>query len=295
VADVSIVKSSYSDDLYGNIKKSVELCGGLDLDNGDDVIVKINLCDFRPPETGAITHPKFLNAFLKYLRINLKNLKINVVESDATSAAPDMFVKWFGFLPIINKWEAKWVNLSKTLLFKKEIRGRHFRALMISELFKEDSFFITLSKLKTHCITKISCALKNQFGCIPEKRKIKFHPFLDDVVVDANLAMRPDFCIVDGIIGLGGVRGPAWGIPVSSKVIVAGPDPVAVDAVCAKIMSFRPYFIGHLRKAEAAGVGRMKQKVLGEDLDELTTDFHFSMPEQLLFRAAMYMKSKTVK
>lgn len=296
LTDVSVVKSSsYRETLYDNIKKAIELCGGLDLDNGDDIIIKINLCDFRPPETGAITHPMFLDAFLKYLRLNFRNLKIKVVESDATSTDADMFVKWFGFLPIINKWDAKWVNLSKTLLFKKEIPGRRFRTLLISEIFRHEHFFITMAKLKTHCITKISCALKNQFGCIPEKRKIKFHPFLDDVIVDANLAMPPDFCIVDGIIGLGGVRGPTWGPPINSKLIVAGSDPVAVDAVCAKIMGFSPYFISHIRKAEASGVGKIKHKILGENIGEIRADFCFNIPEWMLFRVGTFLQSRAKK
>lgn len=58
--------------------------GGVDLDDGDNVVIKINLCDFRPPETGAITHPKFLAALLKYLRTNFRGLKIKVVESLAS-------------------------------------------------------------------------------------------------------------------------------------------------------------------------------------------------------------------
>jgi len=104
----------------------------------------------------------------------------------------------------------------------------------------EDSYFITMAKMKTHSLTKISCALKNQYGCLMEKRKIKFHRFLDDAIMDANLAMRPDFCLVDGIVGLGTARGPVWGIPINARSIVAGSDPVAVDCVCAKIMGLIP-------------------------------------------------------
>ena len=98
------------------------------------------------------------------------------------------------------------------------------------------------SSMKTHSITKISCALKNQFGCIPIKRKVQFHPHIDDVIVDANLAMKPNFSIIDGIIGLGGAQGPIWGPPIHSKTIIASPD-----TVCAKILGFHPNFIGHIK------------------------------------------------
>jgi len=295
LADVCIVKSTYGEDLHNNLKKCIELCGGLDIGSGDSVIIKINLCDFRPPETGAITHPFFLNALLAYLRSNFRNLKIKVIESDATSTDADLLAKWFGFLSIINKWDAKWVNLSKTTFFEKEIHGRHFKVMKVSEIFRDEHFFISLAKLKTHSITKISCALKNQFGCIPEKRKIKFHSSLDDVIVDANLAMPPNFCIVDGIIGLGGARGPAWGPPIYSNLIIAGPDPVSTDAVCAKIMGFHPIFIGHIRKAEASGIGSTKYKILGEKLTSIKVDFCFNKKEWIFFRLANYLSERAKK
>jgi uncharacterized protein (DUF362 family) len=45
------------------------------------------------------------------------------------------------------------------------------------------------------------------------------------------------FSVVDGIIGMEG-NGPYAGDPVRCNIIVAGSDPVAVDAVCAKLMGF---------------------------------------------------------
>jgi len=45
------------------------------------------------------------------------------------------------------------------------------------------------------------------------------------------------FSVVDGIIGMEG-EGPYAGDPVRCGVIIAGFDPVAVDAVCAKLMGF---------------------------------------------------------
>jgi len=293
---VSLVKAvSYEENLLEKITRSIELCDGLTLKNGDTVVIKINVCDFRPPETGAITHPKFLDSMLEYLRKNYTDLKIKVVESDATANYVDMLIKWLGFMPVINKWDAQWVNLGKTPLIKKEINGRHFKTMEISDVFADNPYFITLAKLKTHCDIKLTAALKNQFGCIPVKRKIKFHPYLDDVIVDCNLAMPPNFSITDGIIGLGGVRGPAWGPPINSKVIISGVDPVAVDTVGAKIMGFRPYFVTHIRKAQDSGVGKMNHTIVGESLDEMKTDYCFGTRGHIVFQAAGYLNRRSKK
>jgi uncharacterized protein (DUF362 family) len=100
--------------------------------------------------------------------------------------------------------------------------------------------------------------------------------------------MRPDYCIVDGIVGMGGVKGPDLGTPIKSNVIVTGRDPVSVDSVCAKIMGFNPYFIGHVRKAERAGIGSMSYKLIGEDLTR--KDFEFNHLYSWILRLVMSLK-----
>jgi uncharacterized protein (DUF362 family) len=176
-------------------------------------VIKINLCDFRLPETGAVTHPIFLDATLNYLRSNFKDLNIFVVESDASSARPDLLIKWLGFEDTLKKNSAKYVNLSKIESFKKPIHGRHFKEMNVPAVIADADYFISMAKLKTAMLTKITCCLKNQFGCIPYSRKIKFHNKLDDIIVDSNLSMKPNFCIVDGIIAMGGTKGPNDGVP----------------------------------------------------------------------------------
>ena len=89
---VGITKSDYVN-IHDKIELAIELSGGLDLKRGATVVLKINLCDFRFPETGAVTHPVFLDATLKYLRSTFEDLNIFIVESDATSARPDLLIK----------------------------------------------------------------------------------------------------------------------------------------------------------------------------------------------------------
>ena len=290
VRSISIVRSGY-DHVYTNLRRAIHLGGGLKVKDHESVVIKINLCDFRTPETGAITHPIFLEAVLRYLRENYQGLKIYVVESDATVARPDLFIRWFGFLPILQKWSAVWCNLSKEKTVTKNINGLYFQKLDVPQIF-EDNYFITLPKMKTSSVTKISCALKNQFGCIPTRRKIVFHPKIDDVIADANLAMRPNFCIVDGIIGMGGSQGPAFGVPLPAHVIVAGGDPVAVDTVCARIMGFNPLFIGHIQTAAKSNVGSTQYEVLGNQIKEVKANFRWSVLEAFIIKIGEYLQSR---
>jgi uncharacterized protein (DUF362 family) len=286
---VGITRSSYGN-IHDDMTLAIERGGGLDLKNGDNVVIKINLCDFRLPETGAVTHPIFLDAALNYLRSNFEGLNIFVVESDASTARPDLLIKWLGFNSILEKNGAKYVNLSKTQSYKKRIRGRYFQEMDVPAIIEDANYFISMAKLKTAMLTKITCCLKNQFGCIPYSRKVKFHPKLDDVIVDANLSMKPNFCLVDGIIGMGGTKGPNDGVPLNYGAVISGKDPVAVDSVCARILGFNPFFVGHIRKAQGSSIGKMKFKLAGELLSEIAKKSEYSATYASILRFTMGLK-----
>ena len=287
---VGITKSNYNS-VHEQIKLAIKHGGGLDLKNGDNVILKINLCDFRLPETGAVTHPIFLDAMLGYLRSNFRDLNLLVVESDATNARPDLLVKWLGFEGVLKKNRAEYINLSKIETVRKQIKGRYFKEIDVPTIFDGSNFFISMAKLKTAMLTKITCCLKNQFGCIPYPKKIKFHSDLDDVIVDANLAMKPDFCIVDGIVGMGGTKGPNDGVPINYGAIISGKDPVAVDSVCAKILGFTPFFVGHIRKSQASSVGKMSYELAGESLIQVAKNSEYSSTYARILRFTMGLKN----
>ncbi|MDR0798025.1 MAG: DUF362 domain-containing protein [Nitrososphaerota archaeon] len=291
---VSIVKSSY-DNVYPNLFQAINLAGGIKLSNQKKIVIKINLCDSRTPDTGAITHPVFLDALLKYIREHVSDtVAIYVVESDGRVVIADLFVKWFGLLPVIEKWNAKWLNLSKNECDEKKDSEFGY-TFSIPKIF-DGAYFITLPKLKTNVLTNITCCLKNQFGCNPRLDKQLLHPNIDKAIVALNLVIgAPDFCIVDGIVGVGGIWGPSFGPPIYSELIVAGHDIVAVDFVCAKIMGFSPRKIGHIRLAAKKGVGNTNCVVVGERLDDVKRDFEWSSFQAMLFKLALRFQARAFK
>jgi uncharacterized protein (DUF362 family) len=288
---VSIVRSSYTD-VFGNLSKAIDLAGGIALSNQDKIVIKVNLCDARTPDTGAITHPVFLDALLKYLRERFPKLKILVVESDGRVVLSDLFVKWFGLMDVIEKWGAEWRNLSNESCAVTHIPKLRYKEMPCPKIFN-NAYFITLAKLKTNILTSITCSLKNQRGCNPMLNKQQFHPHIDEAIVAENLAVGgPDFCIVDGIVGVGGIWGPSFGPPIHSKLIVAGKDAVAVDCVCAKIMGFNPRSVGHIKLASKHGLGSTSYAVVGETIQSVKQDFQWSRLQAMLFKIAQRVKDK---
>lgn len=291
---VNVIKSSYNN----VFEKLIEiLCtdGLVRIRSGDKVVIKINLCDARTPETGTITHPLFIDGLLKYLRENYENLDITLVESDATVVLADEFIKWFGYLPILEKWNVKFVNLSKTKYIEKKLPGKKIAALKVPTIISEADCFITVPKPKTNPMSMITCSLKNQFGCLPDVEKNLFHPYLDEAIVWANKLMRPTLTIVDGITAMGGAQGPAFGTPLPWNTIVVSHDPVATDAFVARSMGLNPRFIGHIRKAAALKVGSMDYVVNKIGSLDKHFDFETSGLELRLIKFASVLQRRAQK
>ena len=86
---------------------------------------------------------------------------------------------------------------------------------------------------------------------------------------------RRHFALVDGIVGMDG-NGPIQGVPKFAGVLVAGRDPVAVDATCCRVMGIDPNRIGYLQLATRGTPGRLQQaaiRQLGERIPSVVTKF----------------------
>jgi uncharacterized protein (DUF362 family) len=88
---------------------------------------------------------------------------------------------------------------------------------------------------------------------------------------------------VDGIIA--GEGHETSGNPVKMDLVIAGTDPVAVDAVGAVVMGISPTDIKHLLLAEKQGLGTCRLEkitVLGESIDKVRRKFRRSLSSRLL-------------
>ncbi len=99
---------------------------------------------------------------------------------------------------------------------------------------------------------------------------------IDECIADLHAAFPRQFAIVDGIVGMEG-NGPIQGTPKPAGVLVAGRDPVAVDATCCRIMQIDPYQIGYLRLARVESAvahdRRRNIRQVGESIEAVATPF----------------------
>lgn len=291
---VAAVKADYDEHLYERLEKVISLAGDLNISASQPIVIKINLCDVRTPESGAVTHPRFLDTLLRLLRQRVGQNPIYVVESDAVVILADLVMEWLGFKPILQRWGAQWVNLAKCPTAIKKVQGFYLKEAPIATVF-EGSYFISLAKLKTNSLSTTTCILKNQFGCSTIVDKKIYHPHLAEVIADLNKLMHPDFGIVDGIIGQGGPQGPAFGMPIHSQVVIAGKDPVAVDTACARMMGFNPRTIAHIQKAAQLGVGSMQYELTTDGLEKTSWNYKGNPLERMIMNVGLLLQSHARK
>jgi len=262
---VSIVK--VTDDPSVAVEKAINLLGGMMVEDGDHILIKPNLCDLISCHAGATTDPVLVSGLIDYLRKD-SDPKISIVESDHWVADADTEFEYLGYSSLAEERGVDTVNLSKIPRRRVKIPfSSYYDDLSIPEIFFDADKFISFAKLKTHHFEGISGVLKNQFGCIPQRYKARYHPFLPEILAALNLIIRPDLCLVDGIVAMEGL-GPSAGDPKRLGIILAGFDPVGVDSVVARIAGLSPKEVPHLGRSRELGVGDFASDsdIVGEEI-----------------------------
>lgn len=126
--------------------------------------------------------------------------------------------------------------------------------LTFPKLFEEVDWIVSVAKMKTHHWAGATLSMKNLFGVMPGiyygwPKNVLHHAGIDNSILDINATLRPNFAIVDGIVGMEG-DGPIMGDPKAVGVLVIGRNLPAVDATCCRIMGINPYKVPYLERAD---------------------------------------------
>ena len=143
-----------------------------------------------------------------------------------------------------------------------------------------------LPTMKTHVFTTITGAMKNAFGGLLNYERHWTHSVIHETLVDLLAIQREIhpgvFALTDGTFA-GDGPGPRAMRPHVKNTFLAGADPVAVDAIAAKMMGFDPLSIKFIRLAHERGLGcgdTREIEVVGEDISAV--DWRFSSNENTL-------------
>ena len=171
------------------------------------------------------------------------------------------------------------LNLDEVRAVPTRTHASKLKELYLPKTVLEADFVVSMPKMKTHHWAGVTLSLKNMFGIVPGRcygwpKNVLHWAGLIQSILDINSTVRPDFAIVDGIVGMEG-NGPIQGSAKAAGVLVAGDDPVAVDATCARIMGLDPERIDYIAHAGLL-LGHLKGEnihQLGESVESVRTPF----------------------
>lgn len=247
----------------------------------ESIVIKPNLCYYWDYTTGQTTSPYFIEALIEVLKKQMShNITISIVESDASAMRCKYSFKVLGYEKMAARQDVRLVNLTNEAAEPETIiiNGKKF-TFNTPKIIKNADLRINVPKPKYWPGVKITCALKNIYGCNPYPKKYEYHKHLDEVIVALNKLMKFDLCILDGIIVAGNN-------PKKIGLVMASTDPVAFDSVVAKIMRINPKSMKYLMLAQKEGLGQTKFTPIGVPLSLIQKEFPRKKLKSKIFELA---------
>jgi len=270
---VSLVSFVFAEELnLTSLKKAIEKSIDLIQFNfkvgSKKVVIKPNLCYYYDYSTGETTDPKFVSALIDVLRERMtSDPDIFVVESDASAMKCKHVFRMLDYEKMAKEKGIILVNLSEEKNKNVEVRiGDKYFRFCIPQIIQESDLLVNVPKIKYQFGVKVTCALKNIYGCNAYRKKYVYHKALGEAIVGINKLIKSNLIVADGII-VTGTKTKKLGL------VMASEDPVAIDAATSKILGFNPKSVKHIALAAKEGVGNMKFIPKGESLAHIRNLF----------------------
>jgi len=262
-------------EVKASVKRGIDLLGGISsfLKKGKEVLLKPNLLAGDSPEKAVTTHPAVFKAVAEVF----KEAGAHLFYGDSPGVSkPERAARKAGIKEVADELSIRHAD------FQTPVKVSHPDALLAKQLnlaaaVTKGRNLISISKMKTHGFTRITGAVKNQFGCIPGFIKGEYHVKMPDshkfstVLVDINTYLKPGLFIMDGITAMEG-NGPRGGSPIDMKVLLFSTDPAALDSIFCKLIDMNPEFVPYLIIAEQARLGNYRYEqidTVGDDVEKL--------------------------
>lgn len=153
-------------------------------------------------------------------------------------------------IELVDLNEAKLVEL-------RDPRNKVFPTFMMPRLVME-SFVLSAAVLKAHSLATVTLSMKNMIGVAPPAyyqkgghwKKSAFHHRMQTSIFELNHYRQPDLAFIDATVGLADYHlgGPTCDPPPNK--LVAGFDPVAVDAAGSELLGIPWRQVGHIKMAD---------------------------------------------
>lgn len=220
------------------------------------IVLKPNLVKAEPhPLT---TPPDCVAAVIAYCR-ERSDAEIVVAEGSGGGDTLEAYAV-LEYTKLSKEWDVPLLDLDREKLMRFENAShRYLREFFLPRCLL-DAFLISIPVLKAHSMSQVTLSLKNMLGIAPARhyaggafRKSKLHGRnnweLHRYIVELNAFKKPDLTVLDATIGM--AEAHLWGRRCDPPVnrVLAGFDPVALDAAGAALLGFNWRDVDHIALA----------------------------------------------
>ncbi|MFZ0960104.1 MAG: DUF362 domain-containing protein [Terriglobia bacterium] len=246
------------DDPRALVRKALEGLGGVGrfIARGDVVVIKPNIGWDRTPEQAANTNPL---AVAEMVRQCLNAGAKKVIVTDVSCNEPHRCFERSGIASAARDEGAEVVLPEERLFREVDLRGDVLGEWPVLEPFITADKVINFPVAKAHGMTGVTLGMKNWYGILGGARN-RLHQRIHESLADLADVMRPTLTLIDAyrVLIRNGPTGGSLADVLLKKTLVAGTDPVALDAYVAKAYwDIEPSQLRYLRLAQDRGLGTM--------------------------------------
>lgn len=202
--------------------------------------------------------------------------RVDMGEKTAIGYPTRLTYKYAGYYDLIRKIRKRAVAPLGIFCIDERLRERVFvggevhDTLRIARKMARADCKIYLPKLKCHCVSTMTGAVKLNIGiCSDDERAIRHDFRLNDKIVDLLEVGYPDFIVMDAVdVGVGNEAVPT---PRRLGLILMGTNPLAVDIVGARLLGYDVADVPYLQRAVERGYApaALGDITLAGDLDSI--------------------------
>jgi uncharacterized protein (DUF362 family) len=238
------------------VRRALEELGGIRrfVARGDVVVVKPNIGWDRTPEQAANTNP---NVVGEIVRLCLAAGAAKVVVTDVSCNEPRRCFARSGIAEAARAAGAQVVLPEESRFQETDLGGAVLTSWPVFEPFLSADKMINVPIAKHHGLTGATLGMKNWYGILGGQRG-RLHQHINECLADLAAFMRPTLTIIDAyrVLLRNGPTGGNLEDVLLKKMLLAGTDPVALDAWAAKAYWNLDYHrLPYLKLAADRGLG----------------------------------------
>ena len=239
------------------------------------VVLKPNAGHPAPAETSVNTSPALIAALIKEIR-KADPKEIIVAEAAAVGCDTMACLEVSGILKA-----AQDAGVDRIIDIKSDkdlitipIRDANsdLKKVKLPRFLLEAEHLVNVPIFKSHCSMVFTCALKNMKGVVQDKVHYQMHQTdLAAALMDLWSVIKADLNIADLIRPAEGF-GPHSTIPAEFDCLIAGKDPVAVDATACRMVGLDVDNVAYFKFARDRGIGEYEKEMIdvrGKSIQEV--------------------------